>query len=230
LVSATIDYAKSLDASVSTAERLSSAVDFLAVQFGIQIYKLTGRVGTEVDVSLSFDAEGTVASALRLLDLYEAQGVPKSAVRVKISGTWEGIQAARVLQKEHGVSCLVTVVFSIVQAIAAAEAGVDAIAPHVGRLADWGKLDGVEGDFGVQRVTTMQNYLRKYGYSTKVMAASFRNTDQVRNLAGVDLLTAAPGILEALRNGSEDIVAKLTAESGIVAYHGVIVNCSYRDI
>lgn len=214
LIRAAVEYAKSLDTAVTSAERLSAAVDFLAVQFGTQIYSLTGRISTEVDVALSFDADATVASALRLLELYKAQGVPREAVRIKISGTWEGIQAARVLQRDHGASCLVTVVFSLVQAIAAAEAGVDAIAPYVGRLADWGRLHGIEGDHGVATVSKMQNYLRKFGYKTQVMAASFRTTTQVRALAGVDLLTASPEILEAMLRETEPVAPKLTRNTG----------------
>ena len=190
------------------------AVDFLAVQFGSQIHKLTGRVSTEVDVTLSFDTAATVAAALRIIDLYREQGVPKDQVRIKISATWEGIQAARVLQREHGISCLVTVVFGLAQAIAAAEAGADAIAPYVGRISDWGKLHGAEGDLGVTTVASIQNYLRKYGFQTKVMAASFRNVEQVRSLAGIDLLTAAPTIIEALGKETEPIVPKLTSETG----------------
>lgn len=214
LIADTVSYAKTLPASVSAAERLSAAVDFLAVQFGTQIHKLTGKVSTEVDVALSFDTPATVASALRIIDLYQRQGVPKEQVRIKISATWEGVQAARILQKEHGISCLVTVVFGLAQAIVAAEAGADAVAPYVGRIADWGKLHGAEGDLGVATVSKIQNYLRKYGFQTKVMAASFRNVDQVRNLAGIDLLTAAPTILEAVEKEKEPIVPKLTRESG----------------
>ncbi|KAH6974192.1 transaldolase [Ilyonectria sp. MPI-CAGE-AT-0026] len=213
LISKSASFAKGLPPSVSETERLSTAVDFLAVQFGTQIYKLTGKVSTEVDVTLSFDTKATVSAALRIIDLYKQEGVPKEQVRIKISATWEGIQAARILQSEHGVSCLITVVFGLVQAIAAAEAGVDAIAPYVGRIADWGKLHGAEEDLGVATVSKIQNYLRKHGFKTKVMAASFRNVGQVRDLAGIDLLTAAPAILEAVEKETEPIVAKLTMKS-----------------
>lgn len=199
---------------MSLEERLSIAVDFLAVQFGTQIYNLTGRISTEVDVTLSFDTNGTIAAALRIIGLYAKEGVPKEKVRIKISATWEGIQAARILQKEHGISCLVTVVFGLEQAIAAAEADVDAIAPYVGRISDWGALHGSQEDLGVQTVSTIQNYLRKYGFRTQVMAASFRSVEQVRALAGIDLLTAAPAILEAVESDSRSITAKLTSETG----------------
>ncbi|KAL1864273.1 hypothetical protein VTK73DRAFT_6004 [Phialemonium thermophilum] len=214
LVSRALDYARSLPDATPQHERTSAAVDFLAVQFGAQIYKLTGRVSTEVDVTLSFDTAATVAAALRIIDLYGKEGVPKDRVRIKISATWEGIQAARTLQREHGVSCLVTVVFGLAQAVAAAEAGVDAIAPYVGRIADWGKKNGYEGeDLGVATVSRIQNQLRKYGFRTQVMAASFRSTGQVRALAGIDLLTAAPSILEALERETEPIIPRLTQQS-----------------
>lgn len=214
LVQRTIAYAKSLPETVSLEERLSVAVDFLAVQFGSQIYQLTGRISTEVDVTLSFDTAGTISAALRIVELYSKEGVPKEKVRIKISATWEGIQAARILQQEHGVSTLVTIVFGLEQAITAAEADVDAIAPYVGRIADWGASHGADGDLGVETVSTIQNYLRKHGHRTQVMAASFRSVEQVRSLAGIDLLTAAPAILEAVEADNRPIEPKLTLESG----------------
>ncbi len=219
LVDKAIAYAKgsSLPADASDAARLSAAVDSLAVQFGTQIYRLTGRVSTEVDVALSFDTAATVAAALRILALYAAEGVPRDRVRIKISATWEGIEAARVLQRDHGVSCLATVVFGLAQAVAAAEAGADAIAPYVGRIADWGRLNGYAGaslDLGVETVSRIQNHLRRFGYATQVMAASFRSAAQVRQLAGIDLLTAAPAILEAVEKETVPIEPVLTAESG----------------
>ncbi|KAH8897609.1 transaldolase [Thozetella sp. PMI_491] len=217
LLAETVAFAKSMPTSISEAERLSAAVDFLAVQFGTQIYKLTGKISTEVDVTLSFDTAATVASALRIIDLYTKQGVPKEGIRIKISATWEGIQAARILQAEHNVSCLVTIVFGMTQAIAAAEAGVDAIAPYVGRLSDWGALNGFKGDLGISTVSNIQNYLRKYGFKTQVMAASFRNVNQVTSLAGIDLLTAAPAILEAVEKETNPIEAKLTPGTAFTA-------------
>ncbi|KAK1853426.1 transaldolase [Colletotrichum chrysophilum] len=213
IVSNTIAYANALPSAISSSERLAAAVDHLAVQFGTQIFKLTGKVSTEVDVTLSFNTAATIAAALRIIDLYREQGVPKSQVRIKISATWEGIQAARVLQRDHGVSCLITVVFGLVQAITAAEAGVDAVAPYVGRIADWGKVHGITNDLGVETVSKIQNYLRKYEFKTQVMAASFRSTKQIRDLAGIDLLTASPAILEALEQESEPVDRRLTLES-----------------
>jgi transaldolase len=194
---------------------LQLAAEFLAVQFGTEIYKLTGRVSTEVDVIHSFNKEATIAAALRMISLYAAQGVPKDKVRIKISATWEGIKAASFLTHEHGISVLITIVFGMVQAITAAEAGVACIAPYVGRISDWHKAQGMTGgDKGVEIVRDMQNYLRKYGYGTEVMGASFRNTEQVKQLAGTDLLTISPVVLELLEKEKGDFGPCLTSESG----------------
>ncbi|KAK5276970.1 hypothetical protein LTR20_006707 [Exophiala xenobiotica] len=213
LLDKTIKYARTL--SVTEAQRLGHAVEYLAVQFGCEIYKLTGRVSTEVDVSHSFDTLKTVEAALRVIKLYAAEGISKESVRIKISASWEGIQAARILGKEHGISVLVTIVFGMVQAITAAEAGVTCIAPYIGRISDWHKTHGHVGaeDMGVKIVQDMQNYLRKYGHRTQLMGASFRNPGQVKNLAGADLLTIAPGILDLLDKSNEEVVPRLTAAS-----------------
>ncbi len=213
LLDRTIKYARTL--SVSEAERLERAVEYLAVQFGSEIHKLTGRVSTEVDVSHSFDTLKTVEAALRVIELYAAEGIPKESVRIKISATWEGVQAARILEQEHGISVLVTIVFGMVQAITAAEAGVTCIAPYIGRISDWHKAHGHHSpdDMGVKSVQDMQNYLRKYGHRTQLMGASFRTPDQVKNLAGADLLTIAPAILAQLDKSNDDVVPRLTAAS-----------------
>lgn len=186
------------------------------MQFGVEIYKLTGGISTEADVSYSFDTAATVAAGLRIIDLYREHGVPKEAVRIKISATWEGIQASRILENEHGVSTLVTIVFGLSQAIAAAEAGATCIAPYVGRIGDWYKARGNKPgrDMGIQKTKEMQNYLRKYGFKTKVMGASFRSTDQVIALAGVDYLTISPAILRGLENREEKIQPQLTEKTG----------------
>ncbi|KAH8758748.1 hypothetical protein F5882DRAFT_38657 [Hyaloscypha sp. PMI_1271] len=213
-----IKYAKSLSSSIPSEERLQLATEFLAVQFGTEIYKLTGRVSTEVDVIHSFNKEATIAAALRVISLYAAQGVPKDKVRIKISATWEGIKAASFLTHEHGISVLITIVFGMVQAITAAEAGVACIAPYVGRISDWHKAQGMAGgDKGVESVRDMQNYFRKYGYGTKVMGASFRNTEQVKQLAGTDLLTISPVVLELLEKEKGDFGPCLTSESAQAA-------------
>jgi transaldolase len=162
-------------------------------------------VSTEVDVKHSFSVLDTVAAAIRIIDAYQRESVPRTGVRIKISATWEGIQAGRILELQHGVSVLITVVFGLTQAITAAEAGVSCIAPYVGRIGDWYQAHSLtipdghrEDDMGVLRVREMQNYLRKYDFKTQVMAASFRSTKQVRDLAGIDLMTIAPAILQQM--------------------------------
>ena len=212
-----MEYARSLDKSLTKTEQLNRAVEYLAVQFGVEIYKLTGGISTEADVSYSFDTAATVAAGLRIIDLYRDHGVPKEAVRIKISATWEGIQASRILENEHGVSTLVTIVFGLSQAIAAAEAGATCIAPYVGRIRDWYIASGDKSgrDMGIQRTKEMQNYLRKYGFKkTKIMCASFRSTDQVIALAGVDYLTISPAILRGLEKRQEKIQPQLTEKTG----------------
>jgi transaldolase len=199
------------------------------VQFGTEIYKITGRVSTEVDVAHSFSTEATITAALRVISLYAAQGIPKEKVRIKISATWEGIKAASVLTKEHGISVLITIVFGMVQAITAAEAGVACIAPYVGRISDWHKTQGlIGGDKGVERMRDMQNYLRKYGYKTQVMGASFRKTEQVKQLAGADLLTISPTVLELLEKEEGDFEQCLTGESGEFL-HILAFGCKFAD-
>ena len=215
LLARTIKYAKSLEPPTPSQDRLQLAAEYLAVQFGTEIYKLTGRVSTEVDVIHSFNTDATTTAALRVISLYAAQGVPKEKVRIKISATWEGVKAASILTKEHGISVLITIVFGMVQAITAAEAGVACIAPYVGRISDWHTVQGItDGDKGVERVRDMQNYLRKYGYKTQVMGASFRSTEQVKQLAGTDLLTISPVVLEQLEKEAGDFGPSLTCESG----------------
>ena len=184
----------------ATGFELSRAVEYLAVDFGTEIWRLTGRVSTELDVTLSFDTQGTVDAALRIVTLYEANGVPKDGVRIKIAATWEGVQAAGVLEHQHGISVLITVVFGISQAKLAAEAGVTAIAPYVGRIGDWHKANGhTESDVGVQRVNAMRRLFARRGYKTQIMGASFRNVEQCKALAGTDMLTIAPTLLKELQ-------------------------------
>jgi transaldolase len=221
IINSTIQYARNLPTDVDSVEdaRIERAVEYLAVLFGTEIYRLTGRVATEVDIRHSFNTPKTVKAALRIIELYKAQGVPKEAVRIKISATWEGIQAGRILEREHGVSVLITIVFGMVQAITAAEAGVTCIAPYVGRIGDWFRAQQTspsssEEDMGVARVRQMQNYLRKYNHRTQIMGASFRNPEQVKALAGVDLLTIAPAILEKLQSDSSEVIPQVTTKTG----------------
>ena len=189
----------------------------MAVNFGVEITKIVpGYVSTEVDVRLSFDTEATLAKARKLIELYKEVGVDKSRILIKIAATWEGIKAAEILEKE-GITCNLTLIFSIAQAIACAEAGCTLISPFVGRIMDWYKKDmGVEGfapteDPGVVSVTSIYNYYKKFGYNTIVMGASFRNTDEITELAGCDRLTISPGLLDKLAASTVPLEKKLDA-------------------
>ena len=186
-------------------------IDRLFVLFGCEILKVVpGRVSTEVAASLSFDTAGTVAKARKLIALYEKKGVRRERVLIKIASTWEGIRAAEILEKE-GIHCNLTLLFSFAQAVACAEAGVTLISPFVGRIYDWYKSQygGTEippdQDPGIASVTRIYNYYKKYGYGTQVMGASFRNVNQIVRLAGCDLLTISPELLDSLE-GSEGII------------------------
>lgn len=187
------------------------------MNFGVEISKIVpGYVSTEVDARLSFDTEATIAKARRLIELYKEAGVDKSRILIKIAATWEGIQAAKVLEQE-GITCNLTLIFSIAQAIACAEAGCTLISPFVGRIMDWHKkAEGKDKyvpheDPGVVSVTAIFNYYKKFGYNTIVMGASFRNTDEIRELAGCDRLTISPQLLEELSGSTEPVVQKLDA-------------------
>ncbi len=182
----------------------AAACDYLAVSVGLEILEsIPGRVSTEVDARLSFDREATVARARRLIELYEKRGSSRERVLIKIASTWEGIQAARELEPE-GIRCNLTLLFSFVQAVAAAEAGVFLISPFVGRILDWHlAATGAasippDEDPGVESVTRIYNYYKRYGYETVVMGASFRNTGQIERLAGCDRLTISPGLMREL--------------------------------
>lgn len=192
-------------------------MDKVAVNFGVEITKIVpGYVSTEVDARLSFDTEATLIKARKLIELYKEVGVDKSRILIKIAATWEGIKAAEILEKE-GITCNLTLIFSIAQAIACAEAGITLISPFVGRIMDWHKKDqGVDGfsgpeDPGVISVTEIYNYYKKHGYNTIVMGASFRNADEITELTGCDRLTISPGLLDKLAESNEKIVAKLDA-------------------
>src|ERR1700722_6599567 len=179
-------------------------IDQMFVLFGSEILKVVpGRVSTEVAASLSFDTSGTLAKARKLISLYQKKGVPRERILIKIASTWEGIQAANELEKE-GIHCNLTLLFSFAQAAACAEAGVTLISPFVGRIYDWYKKEGggveipPDKDPGVESVTRIYNYYKKYGYKTQVMGASFRNVNQIVRLAGSDLLTISPELLDQL--------------------------------
>lgn len=199
-------------------EQVTEAMDKIFVLFGIEILKLVpGRVSTEVDARLSFDVEGSIEKAKKFIKLYEEAGISKERILIKLSTTWEGVEAARKLEEE-GIHCNMTLLFSFAQAVACAEADVTLISPFVGRILDWyvKNTDSKEfqpaDDPGVKSVTAIYNYYKKFGYKTVVMGASFRNTGQITELAGCDLLTISPSLLEKLSNSSEKISQKLSKE------------------
>lgn len=217
LIDVAIAYAK--DKGSSPKEKAALALDRLLVEFGKEILKIVpGRVSTEVDAKLSFDKEATVKKALHIIELYESIGISKDRVLIKIASTWEGIQAAKELEEKHNVHCNLTLLFSFVQAVACAEAKVTLISPFVGRILDWFKAstgkdyDG-ESDPGVISVTKIFNYYKKFGYKTTVMGASFRNTGEIKALAGCDYLTVAPKLLEELMNLNEKVPKVLDVET-----------------
>ena len=190
-------------------------IDQMFVLFGSEILKVVpGRVSTEVAASLSFDTPGTITKARKLISLYQKKGVSRERILIKIASTWEGIQAANELEKE-GTHCNLTLLFSFAQAVACAEAGVSLISPFVGRIYDWYKKDGggkeipPDQDPGVASVTRIYNYYKKYGYRTQVMGASFRNVNQIIRLAGSDLLTISPELLDQLEQTQGTVERKL---------------------
>lgn len=197
---------------------VEAIIDRLLVSFGCEILKIVpGRVSTETDARLSFDTEGSIRKGRELIALYEAAGIPRERVLIKIASTWEGIKAARVLEKE-GIRCNMTLLFSLAQAVACAEAGVQLISPFVGRIYDWYKKStGQEyagaDDPGVQSVRRIYNYYRKFGYKTEVMGASFRNPGQITELAGCDLLTISPDLLKKLSESEAPVTRKLSPET-----------------
>ena len=211
-----IDYAMARSEKMET--RAIDMMDKLAVNFGAEILKLIpGRISTEVDARLSFDSNATVARAEKLMSLYEQAGVDNSRILIKIASTWEGIQAAGELER-RGIHCNLTLMFSLAQAIAAAKAGATLISPFVGRIMDWYKaaedVDGYspEADPGVQSVTQIYNYYKYHDYSTVVMGASFRNCGEILELAGCDLLTISPELMEELRDAEGEVPRRLDAE------------------
>ena len=188
---------------------LDEVIDRLLVRFGTEILKLVpGRVSTEVDARLSFDTEASIARAERLIELYQAEGVPTERVLIKVASTWEGIQAAARLQ-QRGINCNLTLLFSFCQAVACGQAKVQLISPFVGRIYDWYKKSAGAGwdeaanaganDPGVQSVRRIYEYYKHFGIATEVMGASFRNTGQIRALAGCDLLTISPELMAELQ-------------------------------
>jgi len=212
------------DAAKSANGDVVDAVDRFGVEIGVEILNIVpGRVSTEVDARLSFDTEATVEKARKLISMYEAKGVDKSRVLIKIASSWEGIKAAEKLEKE-GINCNLTLLFSFEQAVACAEAGVFLISPFVGRILDWHNTSnaakGIEmhytplEDPGVVSVTKIYNYYKEHGYQTIVMGASFRNTGEIEALAGCDYLTIGPNFLAELQEDDHHLVQQLSDQTG----------------
>ncbi len=201
-----------------TDDQVNYIADQLTIAFGIELTKIVpGYVSTEVDSDLSFNTEATVEKAKQIINSYEQSGVPKSRILIKIAGTWEGIKAVKKLEAE-GISCNCTLIFSLTQAIACAEAGAFLISPFVGRILDWFKSNTQKdydssNDPGVESVEKIFNYFKKFNYNTIVMAASFRNKDEIINLAGCDKLTISPTLLEELSQNNDEIKLKLSKEN-----------------
>ncbi len=206
------------DSPLTGAAKIEATIDHLLVLFGLEILKIVpGRVSTETDARLSFNREGSINKGRQLIGLYEKNGISRERVLIKIASTWEGIKAAEELRKES-INCNLTLLFSFPQAVACAEAGVRLISPFVGRIYDWYKANtgkdykGAD-DPGVQSVTRIYNYFKKFGYETEIMGASFRNTGQIIHLAGSDLLTISPNLLEELSKSVEPITRALNLEA-----------------
>ncbi|MBK8036583.1 MAG: transaldolase [Verrucomicrobiaceae bacterium] len=195
---------------------VDAVMDKLVVAFGLEILKIVpGRVSTEVDARLSFDVQGNLDKARQIIGAYEAAGISRERILIKIASTWEGIKAAEVLQKE-GINCNLTLLFSLAQAVACAEGGIKLISPFVGRILDWhkkstGKDFAPAEDPGVLSVTQIYNYYKHFGYTTEVMGASFRNKGEITELCGCDLLTISPGLLGELAASEDAITPKLNA-------------------
>jgi transaldolase len=211
-------YAKIIEEAVKLGKgNLEDTMDLVFVLFGCEILKIIqGRVSTEVDARLSFDVQKSVAKGLKLIKLYEERGIKKDRILIKLASTWEGIQAAKILENDHQVHCNMTLLFSLVQAVPCAEVGATLISPFVGRIYDYYQVKKYENPFddpGVKSVTKIYNYYKKHGYKTVVMGASFRNLDEIKCLAGCDLLTISPSLLEGLENEKGQQVPRSLDES-----------------
>jgi len=224
------EYAPLVEKTLADARRASGAstadaLDRLAVAFGLEILSIVeGRVSTEVDARLSFDRAATLAKARRLIALYEQAGQTRERVLIKIASTWEGIQAAAELRKE-GIRCNLTLLFSFAQALACAQAGVQLVSPFVGRILDWHKKNSGKSEYapdedpGVVSVTRIYEYYKKFGHETEVMGASFRNTGEILALAGCDLLTISPPLLEELQKATAPVPRRLSPERAKTSTH-----------
>jgi len=219
LVDKAVEFARAKGGSPS--EQLAWAMDKLFVLFGKEILSIVpGRVSTEVDARLSFDRQAQIDKARRLIELYKQEGIDSKRILIKLSTTWEGIQAARELESVHGIHCNMTLLFSMAQAVACAQASVTLISPFVGRILDWHltqsgapKSYSRNEDPGVHSVCAIYNYYKRHDYATVVMGASFRNTDEIKALMGCDLLTISPKLLADLANDHEQLSAALSVHS-----------------
>ncbi|WP_062266859.1 transaldolase [Endozoicomonas arenosclerae] len=227
LFSSALEYGRGKASDKST--QVQHACDWLAVAIGKEIQQVVpGVVSTEVDARLSFDKEATIAKAHELVALYREQGADPDRLLIKIASTWEGIEAAKVLEQE-GIRCNLTLLFSFAQAQACAEAGVFLISPFVGRILDWYKkaegrdFEAAE-DPGVVSVTRIYNYYKQHGYNTVVMGASFRNTGEIIELAGCDCLTIGPGLLDDLEKTEATVVQKLSETVAVSSDEKVVLN------
>ncbi|EKO3916350.1 transaldolase [Vibrio fluvialis] len=217
LIDQAIEYAKSQTSD--KAEQVQEACDMLAVNIGKEILKtIPGRISTEVDARLSYNTEGSIVKARKLIKMYNDAGISNDRILIKLASTWEGIRAAEVLEKE-GINCNLTLLFSFAQARACAEAGVFLISPFVGRIMDWykakeGRDFEAQEDPGVLSVSKIYNYYKQHGYKTVVMGASFRNIGEILELAGCDRLTIAPSLLAELEAAEGEVVEKLVDSNG----------------
>lgn len=214
--------ASAADSPAGGDDQIDLIIDHLLIGFGRKILDIVpGRVSTEVDARLSFDTDATIAKARELIALYESAGISRKRILIKIASTWEGVQAAKILQKE-GIHCNMTLLFSLAQAVACAEVGATLISPFVGRILDWFKANTereytADNDPGVTSVKEIYTYFKKFGHQTEVMGASFRNVGEVLELAGCDLLTISPALLEELQGMDVGVPKKLDAEAAKTA-------------
>ncbi|KAJ1966980.1 sedoheptulose-7-phosphate:D-glyceraldehyde-3- phosphate transaldolase, partial [Dimargaris xerosporica] len=223
-------YAKLIDDALAYAKarggtldvQTGVAFDKLLVNFGVEILKIIpGRVSTEVDARLSFDTQATIEKAIHLINLYKEAGIDKKRVLIKIASTWEGIQAAKILEAKYGIHCNLTLLFSFPQAVACAEANVTLISPFVGRILDWykastGKQYDATEDPGVVSVQRIYNYYKQHNYPTIVMGASFRNVGEIEQLAGCDYLTISPALLSELHQKEASLPRVLSPEKALL--------------
>jgi transaldolase len=232
LLTQAVTWAK--EQSTNAEQQVIDAADKLSVLIGLEILKtVPGRISTEVDSRLSFDTDASIAKAHKLMAMYKEAGISNDRILIKLASTWEGIKAAEQLEKS-GINCNLTLLFSFAQAQACAESGVYLISPFVGRILDWFKKDSGKSEYaadedpGVISVTSIYNFYKSKGYKTVVMGASFRNIDEIRQLAGCDRLTISPSLLDELANSNETLEQKLFSEQPVLGTEEKLSESSYR--